>query len=172
MAYDSYAPAGEQGPPPKSRARTVGAAIGLAICITVVLFATMWPTPLDQGYSESINRVLDVLHRNGIPEWFGYDKLEFSANVLMFLPIGFLIALLLPAQVWWLAFLICPILSGSIELTQANFLSARFATITDVIANSIGATIGAVLAGAILALVHTRDEKIIARALWESGYRR
>ncbi|HEV7949290.1 MAG TPA: VanZ family protein [Glaciihabitans sp.] len=139
------------------------------MCLTIVLFATMWPTPLDRGYSESINRVLEVLHRNGVPEWFGYDKLEFSANIVMFLPIGFLVALLLPSQVWWLALLICPILSGGIELIQANFLSARFATITDVIANSIGATIGALLAGTLLAIVHSRDEKVLARALWERG---
>jgi len=58
------------------------------------------------------------------------------------LPAGFLVALLLPARRWWLALLICPAISIGIELTQAIFLSARFATVNDVIANSLGAVLG------------------------------
>jgi glycopeptide antibiotics resistance protein len=153
-------------PPPKSGARTLIASTGLLACVAVVLTATLWPTPLDQGYSESINRVLDVLHRNGVPEWFGYDKLEFFANIAMFVPLGFLLALLLPQRVWWLALIICPALSIGIEFTQAQLLTQRFATVADVIANSSGAVIGATFAVALRGVVHARDEAVVARALW------
>jgi len=155
--------------PPKSRVRQQ---LGLALVLmygVVVILATMWPTPLDQGYAASINRLLAVLHRNGIPEWFGYSKLEFSANVLMFLPLGFLVSMLLPVRVWWLALVILPGLSVAIELTQAAALSARFATVSDVIANSTGAVIGTLLAVMLRAAIYDRDEKIIARRLWELG---
>lgn len=155
--------------PPKSKVRQqLGLALVLAYGLVVIL-ATMWPTPLDQGFASSINRLLAVLHRNGVPEWFGYSKLEFTANVFMFIPLGFLVSMLLPVRVWWLALLICPGLSVAIELTQAFALSARFATVSDVMANSIGALVGAVFAVLIRAAIYDRDEKVIARRLWEMG---
>lgn len=158
--------------PPKSRVRQQ---LGLILVLSyglVVILATMWPTPLDQGFASSINRLLAVLHRNGIPEWFGYSKLEFSANILMFVPLGFLVSMLLPVRVWWLALILCPGLSAAIELTQALALSARFASILDVASNSIGALIGALLAVLLRAAIYDRDEKIIARRLWEMGLSR
>ncbi|WP_181397338.1 VanZ family protein [Cryobacterium arcticum] len=158
--------------PPKSRVRQhMAMTLVLAYGLVVVL-ATMWPTPLDQGFAASIDRVLVVLHRNGVPEWFGYSKLEFSANILMFVPLGFLVSMLLPVRVWWLALVICPGLSVGIELTQALALSARFATVSDVAANSIGALIGALVAVMLRAAIYERDEKIIARRMWELGVSR
>lgn len=152
--------------PPASRLRVRLVAAALVVCLVVILLATMWPTPLDRGFESSINRLLSVMHRNGIPRWFGYNKLEFSANVVMFTPLGFLIAMLLRQRIWWLAIIITPALSVGIELTQGALLSARFASPLDVLANSIGAIIGILLAVVIRALVYDRDRKIIARALW------
>ncbi|TFC56975.1 MULTISPECIES: VanZ family protein [unclassified Cryobacterium] len=155
--------------PPKSRARTTIGGVLLASYVLVILLATLWPTPLDQGYSAAIQKVLDVVHRNGVPEWFGYNKLEFSANVAMFVPLGFLAALLLPARVWWLALVLCPALSIAIEVSQATFLAARFATATDVVSNSIGAVIGILVAVVLRSAVYERDQKVIARAFWQRG---
>ena len=159
------------GKPPKSRVREWLAAVALIFCLGVVLLATMWPTPLDQDYGAAVEKFLAVLHRNGIPMWFGYNKLEFSANILMFMPLGFLITLLLPTRALWLALLICPALSIGIELTQAVALSARFATVTDVIANSTGALLGIILCVFLRGFVYARDQKLVARALWEHGVR-
>jgi glycopeptide antibiotics resistance protein len=153
--------------PPKSRTREWLAFLALLAYVAIVLAATLSPTPLDQGYQGAIDKFLAVLHRNGGPEWFGYNKLEFSANVVMFIPLGFLITLVLPTKVWWLALIIAPALSGAIELTQGAFLSARFASWGDVLSNSIGALIGILIAVILRTLVHNRDEKLIERALWE-----
>jgi glycopeptide antibiotics resistance protein len=150
--------------PPKSRIREVSGTVLLVLYCCIVLMATMWPTPLDQGYEESITRLLGVLHRNGIPEWFGYSKLEFSANVVMFVPIGFLIVLLLQWRVWWLVFLLAPAFSVGIELVQASLLAERFATPVDVVANSLGAIIGALAAALLRQSVYNRDRIVIARA--------
>lgn len=158
--------------PAKSRAREWLSGLSLACYGSIVLLATLWPTPLDKGYESSIARLLTVLHHNGIPEWFGYNKLEFSANIVIFIPLGFMIALLLPRRLWWLALLICPALSTCIELTQATFLAARFATVTDVISNSIGGVLGTIVAFLLRAIVYTRDEKVIAHALWGQNARR
>ena len=156
-------------PPPKSRARLWLATWGLVATVAIILLATMWPTPLDQGYQSAIDRVLAVLHRNGIPVWFGYNKLEFSANVAMFVPLGFLVALMLPQKLWWLSLLICPGASVTIELIQGAVLDARVSSAQDVLANSIGGLVGILIALAIRALVYERDQKVIARALWERG---
>ena len=141
--------------------------VGLGVTLTIVLLATLWPTPLDQGYEGAINRFLSVLHRSGVPLWFGYDKLEFTSNIIMFVPLGFLVALLLPQKMWWLAFVVCPGISVAIEMTQAVALSARFATPLDVVSNSIGALAGILLALVLRGLVYRRDQMVIARALWD-----
>jgi glycopeptide antibiotics resistance protein len=128
--------------PAPSHARQWLAAVLLAAVFGTILLITMWPAPVDKGYSGSIDKVLTVLHRNGVPTWFGYNCLEFTANIIMFIPLGFLVALLLSQRLWWLALIICPAFSISIELTQATFLAARFATVSDVVSNSTGAFIG------------------------------
>lgn len=153
--------------PPRSRTRVWLASLGLVASIVVILLATMWPTPLDAGYQGAINKVMAVLHRNGVPTWFGYNKLEFSANIAMFFPLGFLVALLLSQKLWWLALIFCPGLSVAIELIQGAVLDARVSSALDVLANSLGALIGILVAVAIRALVYQRDQKVIARALWE-----
>jgi glycopeptide antibiotics resistance protein len=154
--------------PRRSRARLWLAALLLVVYGIFVLFVVYWPTPVDKGLESSIDKVLSVLHRHGVPGWFGYHKLEFSANIAMFVPLGFLIALVLPAKRWWLTLIIGPVASALIEVSQGLFLSERFASVLDVVANSTGAIIGAIIAVILRALVYQRDQAVVARALWES----
>lgn len=154
-----------QPPPRPSRLRLGLSVSGLAAYSLVVAAATLSPTPLDQGYETSIARLLAVLHRNGVPPWFGYSKLEFTANIAMFVPLGFFICLALPAGLWWLVTLIIPVGSAIIELTQFFLLSERFASVMDVLANTAGGYLGAAFAVALRGLVAARDRKLIARAL-------
>jgi glycopeptide antibiotics resistance protein len=154
------------GTPPPSRVRVVLAVSASAVYGLVVAFATLTPTPLDRGFRSSLERLLGVMHRHGVPDRFDYSALEASANVAMFVPVGFLVAMLLPQRLWWLALLACPALSAGIEASQAAFLAERFATIADVIANSTGAFLGIAVSCAIRAAVYRRDEKVVARALW------
>ena len=131
--------------PLPSRTRlSMGAAILIFYAIAV-LVVTLWPTPVDAGIAPWIDRVLSALHRDGLPGWIGYHTVEFAANIAMFAPVGFLVAMLLPNHLWWLACVGCFTVSATIELAQAMFLSARFATAEDVVANSLGATVGALL---------------------------
>jgi glycopeptide antibiotics resistance protein len=156
--------------PRRSRLRPFLATIGLVVCVVIIAMATMWPTPLDRGFESSITRVLEILHRNGVPTWYGYSKLEFSANIAMFVPLGFLVALLLSDRFWWLALIICPAVSVAIELTQLTLLAARFATVADVIANSAGALVGVICAVLLRYIVHRRDQAVVARTLWQERY--
>lgn len=142
------------------------ATASLVLYAATVLVVVFWPTPVDRDYRGAIDRVLQVAHRHGLPEWFGYRELEFLGNVALFLPLGFFLALVLPGRLWWLTVLICPAFSVLIELSQGAFLSERFSSPWDVAANTLGGLSGALVAVGIRALVHARDERVIARALW------
>jgi glycopeptide antibiotics resistance protein len=161
----------ESARPRRGHTRAVVSAIALVGYAVVIVLATLTPTPLDRGFRPTISQLLSVLHRHGLPEWFGYTDLEFSANVLMFVPVGFLIAMLLPARGIWIALVICPAVSIAIELTQATLLESRFATVGDVVANTLGGVAGTAVAAAVRAVVRHRDRSIIAVALWENGVR-
>lgn len=156
----------------KSRVREWFVFFSLAAYLALLVVVTMSPTPIDQGYESAIARVLAVFHRNGFPLWFGYNKLEFSANIVMFVPIGFLSALAVPVQHWWIALLLCPALSAAIELLQGALLEARFSTLSDVAANSIGALMGIFGALVLRALVYHRDQLVIAEALRSQRFHR
>jgi len=81
---------------------------GLVPYLGFVLAVRLSPTPVDQGESGTITHLLETLHKRGLPEWFGYSWLEFSANVAMFVPLGFLVALALSRRTLWLSFLLIP----------------------------------------------------------------
>ena len=134
---------------------------GLALCAAFILVLTMWPTPIDRGYESAIDRVLQILHNRGVPEWFGYRKFEFAANIVMFVPFGFFTVLSLPKNKWWIAILLIPLFSISIETAQKLFLSQRFSSVFDVIANSIGGYVGIGVAIIIWSFVWSRDRLLL-----------
>jgi len=80
--------------------------------------------------------------------------LEFLANVALFVPIGLLLPFAWSRLRLWHVVVIGALLSGLIETVQ-GFMPSRFPTISDVIANTLGALIGGILA-ALLVLLLTR----------------
>jgi len=108
-----------------------------------------WPVPVDRGMRSVLSSILDRLTAAGAPAWVDYAHLEFGANIVMFVPVGVLIALLLPRWEWWLVPIIGLALSLATEFGQAMLLPQRFATPLDVLANTVGATIGALVVTAI-----------------------
>lgn len=125
----------------------IGVALGgLVLFGAIILVITLWPQPVDRGQEGTVAAVLDLMHAVGVPAWFGYRSLEFSANVVMFLPLGFFAALLLPRRFRWAALALPPLVSAGVETAQLVFLEDRFATLLDVLANSLGGWIGALAA--------------------------
>ena len=93
-------------------------------------------------------------------EWLTYDRVEKLANVAMFVPFGFLLALQLGRRRWWIGWVVGAAFTGLIEGTQATLLSqTRFATVSDLITNTIGAGIGAVLALIVMLLLPPPQEE-------------
>jgi len=139
---------------PRPRLWFAGGSLALyGLFVTLILF---WPSPVDRGWRPTLLRALDAFHERGFPEWFGYQSLEFTANIGMFVPLGFLVALLVRGRRWWLAVALCSGFSVLSELAQGLLLPQRFASVADVVANSTGAALGALLALAIRKLVPPR----------------
>lgn len=153
--------------PPRSYARLWIATLLLLVYTAFVLLVTMWPNPSQLEFGGISDRLLRVLYRFGVPEWFGFTELEFTANVAMFVPLGFLLGLALPRGGWWVAAILLPAFSGFIELTQGLALQDRVSTLQDVAANTIGGYSGLLLAMIMRALIHMRDQTVIEREIWE-----
>jgi glycopeptide antibiotics resistance protein len=108
-------------------------AVSLAAYLLFVGWVTLNPAPPDPARNELLLQLLKVLP-------IGYDTLEFTANVGMFVPIGALVAIL--SRHWWIGVVVGIALTCGIEFTQ-QFLPARFPDVRDILANSVGALIGA-----------------------------
>ncbi|CAH0146274.1 VanZ family protein [Microbacterium foliorum] len=154
-------------PPPRSYARLWVSTLLLIVYASFVLLVTMWPQPEQLEFDSIAGRVLRALHNIGVPQWFGYDKLEFTANIGMFVPLGFLLGLALARSTWWVAIFLLPAFSGAIEFTQGIALDERVSTVLDVLSNTIGGYLGLLLAMILRAMIHARDRTKIERELWE-----
>src|SRR6478752_4289101 len=134
----------DEGEPALRLIRISSIALLAVVCIVVALI-TFSPGPPDPAGQQALRSFLRYAHLHGLPWWISFNKIEFGANILMFIPIGLFGALALPNPRW----LILPAaLMGSlaIEITQASGLPQRVGTPRDVIANSLGALIGYLLA--------------------------
>jgi glycopeptide antibiotics resistance protein len=101
---------------------------------------------VDRDASDFLMRSLRKLHRWGVPPWFDYGVVEFTSNVILFVPLGALVARILGQRLWWGGAAAGFVLSALIELSQLAFLPARFPSVADVAANTFGAMVGALLA--------------------------
>ncbi len=138
--------------PDTRRHRVVALAlVGVAV-LSGVLLVGFLPSRVDGGVEPDVRRVLAWLQGAGAPEWVNYDFADFVANIGMFVPMGLVTALLLPRRAWWLAVPIGAALSGVLEFSQLLFLPERYASWTDVLANTIGASAGAFIGAAIRAI--------------------
>lgn len=129
--------------------------------LIVVLAVTLWPTTLDQGLSPYIDRLLAKLWSKGVPTFVDYGFIEFSANVVFFVPVGFLLGVLLPFRWWWGAIVGGAALSACVETAQGLLLPGRVSSIGDVVANTTGAVIGCLVAVSLRTLTLHRDTLVI-----------
>lgn len=133
-----------------------------AAYLVFVGFVTLTPQPLGGGVNTWIFQALDVFGRHSATNWITYNDLEFTANMVMFLPVGLFLLLLFGRRQWWLAILLSFALSSGIELYQGAFLPTRVADIRDVISNTSGAIVG-VLLGLALTASKARRLRLAAR---------
>ncbi len=104
-----------------------------------------WPEPIDglDGVSPVVQHFLAWCAATPAATWITYPVLEQVTNVLVFVPAGLVARRLirLPSAA---LLAIGVAISLSAELVQAALLPHRFATASDVIANSLGFAIGVI----------------------------
>ena len=128
---------------PSRTARTaVIAALGIW---TVILTATLL-APSAAGPSWLVDTVARALTGLGAPEALADpSRVEFVLNVAAFVPLSLLGSILWPRLTWrdWTA--VGFVASFLVEVVQAVALDARSATHADVVANTLGMLLGALL---------------------------
>ena len=115
----------------------------LAVYVVGLALVVFWPGGVAHGLD--LSRQLRALGLS----WVTYNELESFANVVLFLPLGLLIALIIPIGRWWILVLGLIVVSGSIELAQALFIPGRVASFLDVLANVTGGLAGIAVAALI-----------------------
>lgn len=105
----------------------------------------LWPVPVDRGVDVLGSWPVRLLVKLGLSPARGYDVVQLSANVVLFVPLGFFAMLLVRASVPMVV-LGGAVVSAAVELVQAEALPERVASWPDVVANTLGAAVGAVLA--------------------------
>ena len=118
----------------------------------VVALIGFWPVPVDSGAGPLLRAVTAVF------PVATYERIEFGANVVMFVPLGLLLTMLLP-QARWLVLPIAFVATVTLESGQAIALSARTPSVLDIIANTAGACLGIVLAVFAETLARARAER-------------
>lgn len=133
------------------RSRRPLLAVATAGYLALVGWLTLGPQPLDQSGRGLLHRFIRFLSGDNKLDWITYALVEFTANVVLFVPVGVLFVLLVGWRRWWLAALLGIALTASIEFAQL-FLPGRVSDPRDLASNSIGAGIGVALVLVVIAL--------------------
>jgi glycopeptide antibiotics resistance protein len=128
----------------------------LIAMLVPLAFIAFWPSPVDQLVQGQLAAALNFLHRHGVPTWFNYKLVEASANVALFAPVGTVSSLAFPSWPWWKIGAFGLLISCCMELGQLLFLHDRFPSPLDLVTNTSGAVIGALLAAAALKQLQAR----------------
>jgi hypothetical protein len=141
-------------PPVVSRRTAVIALVAYCCFLAVVLLA---PSSSDQSRAAGV--LVDLGRQVGRGAHATQARAEFIANVLILMPVSALGSLVWPQTRWrdWTAWGF--VLAGCVELAQGIALSARTASFTDVVANTLGATGGALVVALLRKLEVLRERR-------------
>lgn len=112
---------------------------GLVIYVGAVAVVVLSPV----SYRSIIHALGDAVDSILGDASFGSGWIEFSANILLFVPLGFLLTLLLRHH--WYGVLLALVLSAGVEVAQI-VIPSRQPSLRDIVANVLGAALGAGLA--------------------------
>lgn len=120
--------------------------IGGVLVVYLVLLAIALLAPTNTDQSSMVSWLSDWLIRFGVsPRVVSFPRMEFVMNVAIIAPATFLASMLWPRWTWrdWTAAGF--VASGVVELTQAALLPHRDGSFSDIVANTLGAMLGAAL---------------------------
>lgn len=129
-----------------------------AVYLVALALIGFWPTTVDRGLEYAIWEVVGWCSWNGCA-FLDYPLIERVANVLLFLPFGLLLAAAIPRGRRGWAIAVCIAASVGIELVQLLFLPGRYPSLSDVLTNSLGGTLGVLIVIAVSGGRHRRTRE-------------
>ena len=118
--------------------------LGLLLGAYLVVLGFFLLAPSADPASGAVGLARSVLEGLGLPPSLTVaGRVEFVANVAVFVPVFLLLVLVRPRTRWADCVAYGFAASMAVEVLQALFLSGRSATMSDVVANTLGAAIGA-----------------------------
>lgn len=135
---------------PARPARVV--ALGLAALYALLVAHLTLTAPGRVAWAWSLaTRVADRVALHAVDRTLSAVEVEALANVALFVPLGFLLAVATGRA--WAATALCAWGSVAVELAQRTVVPDRVATLDDVVHNSLGGLLGALAAVVLTALV-------------------
>jgi VanZ family protein len=125
-------------------------------------WVTLTPVSAAPTSSDLVYRVLARIQRHPDLAWVTYDRLEFWANVALFVPVGLFFLLLFGTRLWVLAVPASFALTAAIETAQRS-IPGRVPDPRDLVANTTGALLG-IGAGLLVTWPAARRRKRARRA--------
>lgn len=125
--------------------------LATVLWLAVIALITLTPAPYPAGEPSTLVRsIIAFLGSTPLTSWFDYDVAEFTANVLMLVPLGALLAAQLAPRRRLLAALIGLGVSVLVETIQLLWLPSRVSDVRDLVSNGLGSLFGALLTIALL----------------------
>ncbi|MDJ1113356.1 VanZ family protein [Microbacterium dauci] len=128
------------------RVHRAAARVVLAILTALYAWAVAWMTlraaPYGSDIQSGLNRLLAWFAQRDATRWITFERVEFGANIAMFVPLGVIAVLWFGVRGWWLAPILGAAASATIEALQAMLLDTRVADLRDIVSNTIGSVIG------------------------------
>lgn len=114
-------------------------AFWLVCYLAALATVAFWPVPVDRDAKGLIDAT------TAAASWLSYARIEFSANIVMFMPLGFLVMKIRGGAPWMVVAIAC-CASLTMEILQGALLESRTQSVLDVVAHTLGAALGAELA--------------------------
>ena len=130
--------------------------------LALVGWLTLTPDPTNGSADTLLVRVAARMQREDPLSWVTASRLEFLANIGLFVPVGLFLVLLVGTRLWWLATLAGFAMTVGIELAQRS-IPGRVPDERDIVANTLGTLLGVVV-GVVLTLPATMRRRRVARA--------
>jgi glycopeptide antibiotics resistance protein len=119
--------------------------LATAAYLALVGWITLGPQPINTGNGYWLWRALHFFSSHEPTRWLTYNRVEFLANVAMFMPIGIFFVLLFGRRLWFVSVISGVLLTLAIELVQ-RFIPGRVSDVRDLVANSLGTVVGVLVA--------------------------
>ncbi len=115
----------------------------LVLYVAALAAGTLGPSPAE------LFEIVTVQANEAGLDQVTWRSVEVTANVVLFVPLGFLVRAALPRLSGWFAWMLCSGASASVEVVQ-SVLPDRQPSLLDLATNSAGAAVGVLLATALI----------------------